>query len=111
MTTKEGKTKHRLIHDLSRSGVNHLVKLPERQVLPRLDDITSRLKILMRTCRAGEEVEIMVLDFKDAFKQLRVAEEERHYLAGECPVKGFFAYHRIMFGIASGPLTCGRVAA
>ena len=74
-------------------------------MLPRLDDITDRLKVLMRTCRSGEDVENMVLDFKDAFKQLRVAEQERHYLAGECPVKGCFAYNRIMFGIASGPLT------
>ena len=80
-------------------------------MLPRLDDNTNRLKVLMRTCRPGEDVEIMVLDFKDAFKQLRVAEQERHYLAGECPVKGFFACSRIRFGIASGPLTWGRVAA
>ena len=49
--------------------------------------------------------------FKDAFKQLRVAEQERHYLAGDCPAEGCFAYSRIMFGIASGPLTWGRVAA
>ena len=111
VTTKEGNTKHRLIHDLSRSGVNHLVKLPERQVLPRLEDITGRLKLLARTCKPGEDLEIMVLDFKDAFKQLRVSEKERHYLAGECPIKGFFSYKRIMFGIASGPLTWGRVAA
>ena len=107
VTVKEGKTKHRLIHDLSRSGVNHLVKLPERQVLPRLEDITSRLRVLARTCKPGEDLEIMVLDFKDAFKQLRVSEKERHYLAGECPVKGCFSYKRIMFGIASGPLTWG----
>ena len=111
VTTKDGKTKHRLIHDLSRSGVNHLVKLPERQVLPRLDDITNRLKVLARTCKPGEDLEIMVLDFKDAFKQLQVSEQERHYLAGECPVKGCFSYKRIMFGVASGPLTWGRVAA
>ena len=53
VTTKDGKTKHRFSHDLSRSGVHHLVKLPERQVLPRLEDITSRLKVLMRTCKPG----------------------------------------------------------
>ena len=50
----------------------------------------------------------MVLDFKDAFKQLRVAHQERHYLAGECPAKGIFAYTRIMFGIASGPHDMGK---
>ena len=80
-------------------------------MLPRLDDITNRLKVLMRTCEPGEDVELMVLDFKDALRQLRVAEQERHCLAGECPVKGCFAYSRIMFGIASGPLAWGRVAA
>jgi hypothetical protein len=36
---KQGINKVRLIHDLSRSGVNHLISLPERVVLPRLSEV------------------------------------------------------------------------
>ena len=51
-----------------------------------------------------------MLDFSDAFKQLHVDISEQRFLAGTC-TQGFFAYLRILFGIVSGPLVWGRVAA
>ena len=55
-------------------------------------------------------VEFVVLDFKDAFKQLRVHANERRYLAGRHS-RGWFLYLRILLGIASGPLVWEHVAA
>ena len=51
-----------------------------------------------------------VLDFADAFEQLVVAAEERRYLGGRA-MNGVFCYNRVAFGIRSGPLVWGRVAA
>ena len=59
------------MHDLSRSGVNHRVRLPERVVLPRLSDVMDQTLRLLRDCPDGMELGYMVLDFSDAFKQLR----------------------------------------
>jgi len=57
-----------------------------------------------------DSVEFMGLDFKDAFKQLHVDASEQRYLSG-CFSGGWFLYLRILFGIVSGPLVWGRVAA
>ena len=46
----------------------------------------------------------------DAFKQLRVSPEEQAFLAGRW-TEGLFRHLTVMFGIASGPLVWGRVAA
>ena len=65
---------------------------------------------LLRSCPEQESAAYMVLDFADAFKQLRVAPDEQTFLAGRWP-QGWFRYMTVMFGIASGPLVWGRVAA
>jgi hypothetical protein len=49
-------------------------------------------------------------DYRDAFKQLKVGPSEKRYLAGRA-LGGFFIYHTVLFGIGSGPLVWGRVAA
>ena len=54
-------------------------------------------------------MEIMGLDFSDAFKQSQVAAKERKYLTGKV-LNGFVMYRTIMFGIKSGPLVWGRNA-
>jgi len=57
-----------------------------------------------------EGLELLVLDFKDAFKQLHVSPKERRYLAGRVGNQ-YFVYLRLLFGVGSGPLVWGRVAA
>ena len=60
---------------------------------------------------AGAEAwESTVLDFKDAFKQIRVHEDEHKHLAGSA-LGGLFHFKRILFGVKSGLLLWGRVAA
>ena len=108
--TKNAKAKVRLIHDLSRSGVNHRIRLPERVVLPRLSDVVHNIVRFLKSRSASYGVECAVLDFSDAFKQLHVDLTEQGFLTGTC-TQGFFAYLRVLFGVVSGPLVWGRVAA
>ena len=67
---RDGRKKVRLIHDLSRSGVNINVDLPERIVLPRICDVVQAMRELAVDCKEGEYVPLLVLDFSDAFKHL-----------------------------------------
>ena len=57
-----------------------------------------------------KEWECMALDFADAFKQLRVDAKEVKHLGGRA-LDGKFAYRVVRFGVRSGPLVWGRVAA
>ena len=94
---------------LRRSGVNDKVVFQERVVLPRLEDaITDALELVQEV--GPDRWEGVVLDFADAFKQLVVAREERRHLGGRA-LNGVICYHRVPFGIRSGPLVWGRTAA
>ena len=113
---EDGSTKVRLVHDLKRSGVNAQIIIKERIVLPRLFDVINAILDLMGTLEpaqalgASPQVELVCMDFKDAFKMLRSAEEEQRFLAGRA-CDGWFYYERVLFGVRSGPLVWGRVAA
>ena len=61
------------------------MRAPERIVLPRLTDLTTSLIELIR---GGKDIDLLVLDYQDAFKQLVVDPEERRFLAGAAPLKG-----------------------
>ena len=110
VTTKNEKKKVRLIHDLRRSLVNSEVVIKERLVLPRLSDVIEDTTDMLLKAKSGEDVELVVLDFADAFKHLRVSPLEQPYLAGRA-WSGVFVYLVVLFGIGSGPLVWGRVAA
>ncbi len=100
--------KIRLIHDLRRSGVNAKVTMHERIILPRLMDVVRDLLALQQEHGLGWDV--FIADFKDAFKQLRVAPIEQRHLGGAA-LDGYFVYMVMLFGVRSGPLIWGRVAA
>ena len=57
-----------------------------------------------------DDWEGVVLDLADAFKQLTVAPEERRHIGGRA-LGGVICYSMVTFGIKSGPLVWGRVAA
>ena len=89
--------------------MNSQVKFTERLILPRLAD--ARDDVLHGIAMAGhDEWECAVLDFSDAFKQLRVDESERRFLGGRA-LGGWFVYCSVLFGVKSGPLVWGRTAA
>jgi len=52
---------------------------------------------------------LLVLDYADALKQLRVDPNERRFIAG-VGLGGYFVHKTILFGIGSGPHAWGRVA-
>ena len=74
---KNGALKLRLIHDLRRSGVNQLVQMRERVVLPRLSDLIADILAVIGMLEDGEDWECLVLDYADAFKHCRIDEKER----------------------------------
>ena len=108
---KDGQEKLRLIHDLRRSGVNKMVVMNERVVLPRVSDfVEDALKVQAKASGPGETLEALVLDFSDAFKHLRIDKSERKYLAGRA-FDGCFISAVLLFGVRPGPLHWGRLAA
>ena len=80
--------KTRLIHDLRRSKVNRLAAMLERVILPRLIDAVASMLQVLRTNSTPDDIELAVLDFKHAFKQMFVALEEQRFLAGRADTDG-----------------------
>ena len=82
---EDGTTKLRLIIDMLRSHVNEHVRLHERIVLPRIVDIVRDSLSLLEGSSDGGDVDLMILDWEDAFHTMGVrAEELPHQI-----VKGF----------------------
>ena len=112
----DGAEKVRIIVDSRRSGVNGMMKIRERIVLPRVTDVTASWKRLVDAHHGRVEVEMMSADFKDAFNMLKLADAEKPMvvvkgLDGERGQPRYFAFQVVVFGLAPGPLLWGRVAA
>ena len=77
-TKADGTWKHRVIQDLRRNSVNDAVRLPERQVLPRpIDHARDVAAMLGRG--SDYEVSVLILDFKDAFMSIPLADAEKAF--------------------------------
>ena len=107
---KAGVQKIRLVHDLRRSFVNQHILMSERIVLPRMSDVVEDISVLLESLQPGETVKLLSLDFSNAFKQLTVRQNEKRFLAGRA-CDGWFYYHKVLFGIRTGPLVWARMAA
>lgn len=107
---KKDVKKVRLVHDLRRSGINNTIQFGERLVLPRLRDVVEDAMILFEALEPGEKVMLLSLDFRDAFKQLPVRDNEKRFLSGMA-AGGYFVYHVVLFGVRTGPLVWARLAA
>ena len=83
----DGSIKRRLLNDLKRSRLNEFSSYEERVVLPRREDLFNDLVELAEVCDfdAGEDVEILVLDFVDAYKIVPTHPDERSGLAALVP--------------------------
>ena len=91
-----------------------MVRLPERIILPRIEDAAWSTIGVARELQDDEDVELLVIDFSDAFKHLIVAPDEQRFLAGQAKmegVDGYFVYEALLFGAVPGPLLWGRLAA
>ena len=108
---EDGTTKLRLIIDMLRSHVNEHVRLHERIVLPRIVDMVRDSVSLLEGSSDGGDVDLMILDWEDAFHTMGVrAEELPHQI-----VKGFdgeyVGYETVLFGGGGSPGVWGRAAA
>ena len=117
-TKEDGTVKSRLIFDGRRSGVNGMIKCRERVTLPRISDVATGFLQLVSNNQAGfpdSYIELMALDFKDAFNMLQLRADERCYVVikGQDDEEGWSRYYVcncVVFGLATGPLW-SRVAA
>ena len=118
--------KHRVIMDLRRNGVNESVVIEERVVLPRGIDHARDMAILYDQARNDEILEVLVLDFKDAFMSIPLHPAERKYNCSYLPEgivlkrdklddteaeQGTFVVWNVLgFGGRPNPLIFARVA-
>lgn len=110
---EDGSTKLRLIVDMRRSEVNAHVRLGERIVLPRISDAIHDVLALSRSTQEvpGSEVELLVVDFADAFQTLGVHPDElRHQVVAGLDGE-YYGLESVAFGGAGSPLLWGRAAA
>jgi hypothetical protein len=103
---EDGTLKVRNVLDLRRSGYNEVVKLQERIVLPRVQDLIGDARDLKRSTREGELCYGMVADFEDAFHTLYVDPSEWRYLVARHPEQGFVGYRTVLCG-ARAAHCCG----
>eukprot|EP00435_Cladocopium_sp_Y103_P016550 s3307_g4.t1 len=119
---ESGVMKHRLIIDLLRSGGNSLAKVPERIVLPRIQDAVRGIQRLWRDHHQGQgegeplKLEIIGADLRDAYCHLGVADGElKHCLSpsiGPGAAEGeLVLFKAMLFGFRGAPLIMGRLAA
>ena len=108
-----------------RSGVNGLVTMRERIVLPRVADLasgavdlweawaghwTESRRLVDEFAPDGEGVEFAAADFADAFLTMPLLEHERKYVVVK-GVSNWYVFRSVAFGLTSGPLLWGRLAA
>jgi hypothetical protein len=94
-----------------RSGVNGIIKVYERIVLPRGRDFVESALDFWVTSQSHHQQELLVVDFVDAFMNLRVKDSEDCNLIVTDGRGRFLAYQSVPFGLASAPLLWERVAA
>ena len=96
---EDGSEKVRLIVDMRRSGINGLIFLTERVVLPRIADVADSVEALVKGARQGDSVEAMISDVKDAFYTMPLHPQEEPFAV----VKGQHCYYllkTVVFGLA-----------
>jgi len=121
-TRQDGSLKHRVIQDLRANSVNRVVRLPERQVLPRPIDHGRDLADLAALGRTST----LVMDFEDAFMGVPIRAEEQRFccatvpqgirrsrapISNDEPREGTFVVWRVLgFGGRSFPVVFSRPA-
>ena len=99
--------KVRLVVDMRRSGINGMMQLFERVVLPRVSDVAESLRHVFQDPRNfDKDLEFMIADFSDAFLTLKLHPDERQWVVIKGP-KGFYLVHAVCFGLACGPVLAG----
>ena len=108
------RTKRRLILDCLRSNVNASALLRQRLLLPRLQDaVNSVLDLqawgLKHDRWTSTQVELLVIDIKDAFWQVPLHQRERRFFCAKYKDK-YLVYLQIAQGSRNAPLIWARIA-
>ena len=103
--------KTRFVVDMLRSGVNGLIRVYERIVLPRGSDLVDSVVDLWEMSRKGADIELFVIDIVDALLNLRVVHEEQGHIIVTDGEGNYYVCEGAPFGLTSAPLLWGRVAA
>ena len=106
----DGSTKHRLVWDLRRSGVNLVILQGERVVLPRVSDVIDSVKSLGCTNQGVKSVWLLGTDISDAFHQVPLDPKEWQYTAAAFRGR-VYVFKVLVFGSVSAPTVWGRYAA
>ena len=104
-----GKEKVRLVVDMRRSSVNGLMTVKERVVLPRVSDVAKSVQALAYS--DSYLLELLCIDFKDAFYTMPAHHAERGYLVVKDTQGRYICIKVCAFGLASAPLLWCRLAA
>ena len=123
---EDGTLKFRLIQDLKANQVNRASRVPERAVAPRPLDHALDLAFCAALARGDMVVATLIIDFRNAFMSIPLAEDERAFNCCEVkqgltrrrqtvyrgePHKGTFVVWRVLgFGGRPNPLLFARVS-
>ena len=108
-----GETKYRLVVDSRRSGVNGLMDVKERVILPKITDVATSIQRLLCRNRDYErqELELVSVDFKDAFHMCPLRQDERQFVVWKDSYGCYHVSKVVQFGLSPGPLLWARLAA
>jgi len=104
---RAGKRKARIILDSKSSGVSDTSAKSERIILPKLLDVVYDILNLLAT---GQEIELFVIDFSNAFWLLPLPVNERKFFVSVHRGR-YYVYLRNAQGSRGAPLGWGRTAA
>ena len=105
-----GGVKTRLVVDCRRSGINGLMCIRQRVVLPRVSDVANEWAAMVQEDNDAV-VHFAVIDFRDAFYQCRLAPVERKHVVVKASGSVYYILEVVAFGLACGPLLWSRLAA
>ena len=107
---RDGKCKKRVILDCKQSGLSKRTRRRYKVMLPRVTDaVRDALKLLANRLPL-EQLEIFILDFKDAFWSIPLHGGEKRWFCGR--VRGWWlVYNAVAQGSRNGPLAWCTIAA
>ncbi len=111
-TKETGELKYRLVVDSRRSGVNGLMEIRERVILPKITDFVSSVHHLLQQAEdwPDHSLELFGADFKDAFHMLPLCPSERKFAVCKDLRGRYHVSKVVIFGLAPGPLLWARLA-
>ena len=105
-----GELQYRIVVDSRRSGVNGLMEVRERVILPKITDVVAIIHHLRSANSSWDaQLELYSIDFKDTFHMLPLRPEERQFVMCKDGYGRYDVSKVAQFGLAPGPLLWARL--